>query len=192
MLTTKLLHAERQDGQPAFNFMDLRRFSTHTGDERNLRYVMQNAKLLEKLQLSVGPYGSFMGLRDILSPTARTLKELDVTVSIYSIPQPLGWLCEELEAMAGDNILEALSFELLADNGEEEYIIGSKIQTVAKILVKPGWSALRQVSFKVSIAGSRYSWEELMEELESIPDKYLSHLSKPESVAFNYEYKFER
>ena len=191
LLTRKLLHAERQDGRPAFNFMDLRRFSTCIEDARNLRYLLQNAKLLEKLHLSATPYGSFWGLHDILSPSAHTLKELAVTVSVYSAPPPLGRLCEEVEAMAGDNMLEALSFELLADNCEAEYFIGSKIRNVAEVLVKPGWSALRQVSFKVSIAGSRYNFDELMEELESIPDKYLSHLSKPESIAFSYEYKFE-
>jgi len=58
---------------------------------------------------------------------------------------------------------------------------------VEKVLVKPGWSALRQVSFKVLIPGwPAESSAELSEMLQSLPDKYLSHLSKLESVAFNY------
>jgi hypothetical protein len=62
LLTTKLLHAKRQDGRPAFNFMDLRRLSICFDDERNIRYLLQNAKLLEELHLSVkfGSYGGFM------------------------------------------------------------------------------------------------------------------------------------
>jgi hypothetical protein len=60
---------------------------------------------------------------------------------------------------------------------------------VEKVLVKPGWSALRQVSFNVLIVCRQVSREDrakLSEVLQSLPDKYLSHLSKIESVSFNY------
>ena len=49
LLMTKLLLARTQDEQPAFNSMDLRRVSMSFNvfeDERNIRYLMQNAKLL--------------------------------------------------------------------------------------------------------------------------------------------------
>jgi hypothetical protein len=85
--------------------------------------------------------------------------------------------------MAGHNILEALSFEIHVDDHEPEDSVGSDIQSVEKALLKPGWSALRQVSFKVIITrwgfGGEYN-------AQSIPDKYLSHLSKLESVAFKF------
>ena len=58
-----------------------------------------------------------------------------------------------------------------------------------RVLVKPGWSSLKQVSFEISIACclvSRETSAELSEALQSLPDKYLSHLSKLESIAFNY------
>ena len=58
-------------------------------------------------------------------------------------------LCEKLEA------LEAMSFEVfIAHRRDAEDSIGSLFLNVEKVLVKPGWSALRQVSFKVPIAGS--------------------------------------
>ena len=57
LLTMKFLHDKKQDGRPAFNLMDLRRPSTCLEDERNIRYVLQNAKLLEKLHLSVASGG---------------------------------------------------------------------------------------------------------------------------------------
>ena len=80
-VTMKLLHAKRQDGRPAFNFMDLRRLSmttTHFEDVRNIRYLLQNVKLLEKLDLSVESEFQVSDgkLRDILS---LTLKVLDLT-----------------------------------------------------------------------------------------------------------------
>ena len=194
LLTTKLLCAKRQDGRLAFNFMDLSRLSMsfiRFEDEKNFRYILQNAKILEKLQLSVGRGRSLVGLHNILSPSSRTLKVLDLTVYLYddSIPLRLAGLCEELEAMAGYYMLEALSLEVEVDGDESVGFIGPIIRTVEKILVKPGWFALRQVSFKVSIACCQVSSEEsaeLCEALQSLPDKYLCYLPKLESVAFNY------
>ena len=194
LLTRKLLHAKRQDGRPASNFMDLRQVSMDfrwSEDEQNIRYLLQNAKLLEKLSLRVDCRRSLVGLRDILFPSARTLKVLELTVSLYdeSGSLPLAGLCEELEAMAGHNMLEALSIEVNVEGHESENSIGTIIQDVGKVLVKPGWSALRQVSFEVSIACCLVSTEDsaaLSEALQSLPDKYLSHLSKLESIALNF------
>ena len=194
LLTRKLLLAKWPDGRPAFNFMDLRRLSmsvARSEDEQSIRYLLQNAKLLEKLHLSVARGQSLVGLHDILFPSARTLKVLDLTVSLYddSVGVPLAWLCEELEAMAGHNMLEVLSFEVQVDDDETEDFIGPIMQKMEEILVKPGWSALRQVSFNVSVACYRISnedREELSMVLQSLPDKYLSHLPKLESVAFSY------
>jgi hypothetical protein len=125
------------------------------------------------------------------SPNAR-LKVLDLTLSLYHpglvtipVPLPHGGLCEELEAMAGHNMLEALSFDVFASVGDTVDSIGSMFQKVEKVLVKSGWSALRQVSFKVTISCPVNS-AKLSEELQSLPDKYLSHLPKLESVTFNY------
>ena len=181
LLTTKLLHAKRQDGRPAFNFMDLRQLSMSFlwyEDEQNIRYLLQNAKLLENIHLLFGLHQSLVGLHDIFSPSARTLKVLDLTASL-----PLEGLCEELEAMTGNNMLEALSLEFNVDDDDDEDFIGYTIQNVEKVLVKPGWSALRRVSFKLTIRGNSAG---LYEALQSLPDKYLSQLSKLESVAFNF------
>ena len=182
-VTMKLLHANTQDGRPVFNFMDLRRFSIcldQFEDEQIVRYILQNAKLLEKLHLDL-PWPD--GILGLLSPRAHTLKVLDLTVSLYGSVPPLAMVCEELEAMAGHNMLEALSFEVYVSVCHTEDLIGPTIQKVENVLVKPGWSALRQVSFKFSIFGDDAKLEAL---LHSLPDKYLSQLSKLESVAFSY------
>ena len=193
LLTRKLLHAKTQDGQPAFNFTDLIRFSTRfkfLEDERNIRYLLQNAKLLEKLDLQLGLDHSFLGL---LAPSVCTsLKILDLTVSLHedSLPQPLAWFCDELEVMARhNNKLEALSLEVNVTGHETEDFIGSIFQDVENVLVKPGWSALRRVSFKVPIGCclvSKKVTAKLFDTLQSVPDKYLSHLSKLESVALSF------
>jgi hypothetical protein len=84
--TMRLLHAKRQDGQPCFNFVDLRRLSmsfTSSEDERNIRYLLQNAQLLEKLQLYIDRGVSIWSPDNIFSATARTLKVLDLAVPFY-------------------------------------------------------------------------------------------------------------
>ena len=109
-LTTALLHAKNQDGQPAFDLTDLRRLSIGLDDEPIIRYLLQNAELLEKLHLSFQPGApSAAGLYDNLSLGARTLKTLDISVSIFNCYGlvPLAGLWEGLEAMAGHNILES-------------------------------------------------------------------------------------
>jgi hypothetical protein len=95
-----------------------------------------------------------------------------------------------LEALAGCNMLEALSFIVLVDGYETEDFIGSIIQKVEGVLVKPGWSALSKVSFKLEVSCRTTVESEdsakFSESLQSLPDKYLSHLSKLDSVAFSY------
>ena len=184
-LTTKLLHIKMQNGGPAFNFTDLRRLSMEFEDTSNLRYILQNAELLESLHISIerGSVGGLFEFHDILSLSASTLKILDLTVFLHMFED----LCEELEAMAGHNILESLSFEVVIDDLETEDFIGSILQKVEKVVVQPGWSALREFSIKVNIScGSKEFRANLSEALQSLPDKYLSHISKLESVAFNY------
>ena len=87
----------------------------------------------------------------LLSRSARTLKVLGLTVLYRS--SVCSGVCEELEAMAGHNMQEALSFEVEVFGQETEDFIGSVFQKVEEILVKPGWSALRQVSFIKSLVG---------------------------------------
>ena len=88
--------------------------------------------------------------------------------------------------MARRNMLEAFSFEVQVDDDVIEDFVGSIFRQVEGVLVKPGWSsALREVSFKVEIRPAECS-AKLLEALQSLPDKHLSHLPKHESVAFNF------
>ena len=183
LMTKKLLDVKGQDGRPVFNFMDLRHLSVsfvYSEDKRNIQCLLEKAKLLERLHLSVGIGRSLVG---VLSTNARTLKVLDLTLHLYDYQvSPLAGLCEELEAIAGRNALEVLSFEVRVELEYREHFVGSTIQKVENVLVKPGWPALRQVSFKLPVRATA----ELTRALQSLPDKYLSNLSKLESVAFNY------
>ena len=71
----KLLHAKTQDGRPAFNFTDLTRLSMSFEDEQNVRYLLQNAKLLQELHLLVDRYQD-SDLRGFFPPAQVLLKSL--------------------------------------------------------------------------------------------------------------------
>ena len=183
LLMTKLLHAKTQDGQPVFNFMNLRRVtmsSSRLQDHQNIRCLLQNAKSLEKLHLyiQVG-HQSLVGIPFI---SACTLKVFNLSVSLYSNPLML-W--EELDTMVGLNMLESLSFEFQVDGYDSEDFVGSVLQKAEGILVKPKWPALRQVSIKIEIIPTEDN-AEFVEALQSLPDKYLRHLPNHESFAFNF------
>ena len=126
----------------------------------------------------------------VLSLSARTLKVFDLSVSLsYSDRLALTWLGEELGAMAGRCMLEAFSFKVYVYGDVTEDLVGSILRQVKEVLVKPGWSAsaLRQVSFKVEVRVRPAEYNaKLSEALQSLPDKYLSHLPKHDSVAFNF------
>jgi hypothetical protein len=173
---------------PKLSIRDLRKICL-----AGIYIVLENAKLLEKLRLSIARWheGILTWLHVILSLSACTLKHLDLKVCLLSgfqlLPDPVLW--EELDAMAGHNMVEAPSFKAIVDGDETEDFIGSEFQKVEEALVKPGWSSLRQVSFKVFIGscGRPGRGPELSEALQFLPDKYLSHFSRLESVAFSYE-----
>ena len=185
--TRKLLRARMQDGRPAFNPMNLRQLSLDASkfeDRSDFPYLLQNAKLLEELRLRSRQNNGIMGLHDFLSPIARTLKVLHLKLNFNfyrstDVSIHTRRICEDLEAMAGHNIFEALTYEIMVTytlRGIGDFI-GTIVQKVVEVLVKPGWSALRQVSFKVT-RGDRVE----LEVLRSLTDICLSHLSKLESV----------
>jgi hypothetical protein len=188
----KLLHARLQDGQPAFRFIHLRRLSISVlrkEDRWAFGQLVLNARFLQKLELSLGINECSVGLHRLLSPRARTLKYLEVSLHVHTGgPErlPLGGLCRELEAMAGNNILEALCFVIYIEVDDTEETIGPTIQNLETALLKPGWSTLRRVSITL-ICTDSVSVEEgtkINDGLQSLSDNYLSQLS--EAVELEY------
>ena len=58
---------------------------TWSREEKSVRYLLQKAKLLEKLHLSFkfGLLRQLEGLHEILSPIAPTLEALGLTIPLY-------------------------------------------------------------------------------------------------------------
>ena len=194
-LTAKLLLAKMENGLPAFKFVDLRLLSfalTQSEDIRVFQHFIHNARFLEKLLLSTTHNYSLVGLHAVLAPRARTLKSIELSVSletvIGTVRLPLGGFCRELEAMAGRNRLEELIFEIYLESKDKEDFIGSIVQNVERVLLRPGFPALRRVifSFHCLEPRSRRDAEELNEILESsLPEKYLSNLLNHPSIVFD-------
>ena len=77
----------------------------------------------------------------------------------------------------------------MVEGHESKDLIGSIIQNVEHVLVRPGWPALKQVSLKVLISCFIVSKAEsaaLSEALQSLPNEYLGRLSQLESIVFNF------
>ena len=142
-------------------------------------YVLQNGKFLEKLHLSVDFLRSVVGL---LSRSARTLKVLGLTVLYRS--SVCSGVCEELEAMAGHNMQEALSFEVK--------VVGQETGLHWIRIPKGGgdtgqtWVVCLETGFVYKVSCRNWVSRSQFEALRSLPNNYLSHLPIPESVAFNY------
>jgi hypothetical protein len=70
VVVKQLLFFKGQDGRPAFNFMDLIELSMpfQERDVQNIRYILQNTKLLEKLRLRIGVGRSLVELHDFFPP----------------------------------------------------------------------------------------------------------------------------
>ena len=69
LVTIKWSDTEGQDGRPVFNLMDLRQLSMsfiHLEEEWSIKHLLQKAKLLERLHLSVGS-GTGLSLVRVLS-----------------------------------------------------------------------------------------------------------------------------
>ena len=112
------------------------------------RDILQNAKLLEKLHLSVCLCRVLLeGLHDILSPCTHfiILKTLISQYPYMKNPR-ISLFRYRFQAFARNRKrwrgLKTLSFEVNVDGYERQNLIGSIIQIVEKVLVKPGWTAL--------------------------------------------------
>ena len=78
-----------------------------------------------------------VGFHDILN--ARTIKVFDLSVSLFSKRNVYKGLWGQLEAMAGRNTLEAFFFEVRVNDNVTEGLVGSILQQVEEVLVKPAW-----------------------------------------------------
>ena len=144
LLAMKLLYTKLQYGRPAFNLTNLRRLSLFPEDfedKSSIQYLLQRAKLLEEVRLPDELGQGIVELHDNLSPTACTLKVLHLTIPFppyYGRVSPPTRLREELEAMAGHNVLEALNFEIEMGDSNLEDCIKAIIPKLGEVLVKGG------------------------------------------------------
>ena len=143
VLTTKFIHDKTEHGRLAFNFMDIRRLFDIF---RPVGIWTESLVLIAECQVtwktSVELWSEFRGTL-WYSFSSRTHVQSPWFRSIViwrspglSLPLLLVGLYNELQAMAGHNILEALSFEVNVDGCETEN--SSILHNVENSLVKPG------------------------------------------------------
>jgi hypothetical protein len=84
-------------------------------------------------------------------------------------------LCEELEALAGCNVLRVLNFKFTVDGCESKTWLKDAFERLEEVLMSTGWSALKRVFVEIRLGCCSRQGERL--HLESLPELYLSRLS---------------
>ena len=114
----------------------------------------------------------------MISANARNLRALHVETS-FKENLMIG-LCEELKALAGNQVLWVLSISVDMDICESKALIEDVFRRLEEVLMDPGWSTLVQVWVDIKVV----RWDFLRPvtvgpdlELDLVPGAYLGRLS---------------
>lgn len=123
----------------------------------------------------------------MISVNARNLKTLQVVTVLngrQSHPLSLmAGLCNELEALAGNKVLQTLKFTFNMGGCESKAVVETAFSRLEEVLMDRGWSALMHVSIEIKVMCCL--WVAGRVELKSIPDMYLGRLSSRKILYYN-------
>ncbi|KAF8968041.1 hypothetical protein BDZ97DRAFT_1916270 [Flammula alnicola] len=192
-VTKKILEAKRSDGQPIFDLTNLKQFSGHceTREDMNVALsIMRRSHHLTMIHLKFDEQFSFFGFAGMIASSINTLKKLRLETRIDDEHvDPLSGLCDELETMAGKNVLESL--EICVNVELDTYCkTGDEWGRLDKILGKSGWSALKRVSLDITIwSYARPEDDDLVRILGTLPQRQFPSLSSSKAIDFAFDVK---
>ncbi|KAF8956300.1 hypothetical protein BDZ97DRAFT_1925610 [Flammula alnicola] len=147
----KILEAKRSDGRYIFDFEHLSEFSADWAVDNMAQNVMRRNHYLTTIHLSVVDDASFSGFARAVAPSINTLKKLILDTSINNEAEdPLFGLCDELEEMGGENVLEDMTIRVHVPSGRY-CTTGDEWGKLDNVLGKSGWSALKRVSLDIGL-----------------------------------------
>ncbi|KAF8969233.1 hypothetical protein BDZ97DRAFT_1915577 [Flammula alnicola] len=191
--TKKILEANRLDGQPLFDFTDLREFSgdCETIEDMNVALsILRRNHHLTAIHLSIDEL-SFFGLAGTIAPSMKTLKKLTLENIIDDEhADPFGDLCDELEEIVGKTVLEDL--ELSVRIMPECRKAGDGWGKLDKVLRKSGWSALKKVSLDIFAIYNYGPFDDHCDDdlervLRTLPQIQFPFLSSSKTVDFYFD-----
>ncbi|KAF8808939.1 hypothetical protein BYT27DRAFT_7188471 [Phlegmacium glaucopus] len=177
----RLLQARWRDGRSVLDFTHLKRLFLDFDmfeDVQVTQELFENVKHLEELLINVQVNTqSLAGLSEMISSNARNLRSLEV-MSVFKSRRShalMIGLCEELEALTGNNVLQFLKITFVMDGCESRTLVETAFGRLEEVLMDPGWSALKCVSIEIHVRCCYRDARRL--ELNSVPEVYLSRLS---------------
>ena len=128
------------------------------------------AVLLDEFYLA--PWYKFRDLEFIktITESLQTLRrlELSIMVSFEEYPDPLGGICDWLEAISGRNKLE--SIEIYFYVTPSDYELNDTWHRLEEVLIKSGWPDLKCIS--ITVASSDESGTVTFERAPSLDTQY--------------------
>ena len=112
----------------------------------------------------------------MISANARNLKSLQLMTVLTSSENhiPMIGLCEELEALAKNNVLQILKFTFSMDGCGSKAVVEAAFGRLEEVLMDQGWSTLMRVSIEITVECCRGVAGKLG--LKSVPELYLGRL----------------
>jgi hypothetical protein len=176
----RLLRARWKDGHPVLDFTHIKSLVLDFDifqDVQLTQELFENIKNLEELKINAQNHTeSLAGLSEMISVNARNLRTLQLMTLLTGSqsPTPMIGLCEELEALARNNVFQILKFTFSMDGCESKAVIKSAFGRLEDVLMDQGWSSLMRVSIEIRVRCCHWVAGKLG--LESIPEMYLGRL----------------
>ncbi|KAF8968048.1 hypothetical protein BDZ97DRAFT_1800624 [Flammula alnicola] len=181
-----ILESRRSDGQLIFDLTNLKKITAYCyviEDMDVTETILRRNTHLTMIHLSVGNLVTFSGFAAMITPSINTLKKLSFEISVYPTDCLLAGLGNELEKMAGRNVLEDLAIRVFVGCK-----IGDEWGGLDRVLSNSGWPALRRVSLQIVISAARES-DALLQALENLPQTQLTGLSSSKTTNFDFKVK---
>jgi hypothetical protein len=119
---------------------------------------------------------SLAGLSEMISVHARNLRTLQVKTVLTGRQSHalMTGLCEELEALADNQLLQILRFTFSMDGCESRDVVETAFRRLDEVLMDQAWAALICVAIEIRVTCCYWVAQELG--LEVVPEMYLGRL----------------
>ncbi|KAF8150700.1 hypothetical protein B0H34DRAFT_665812 [Crassisporium funariophilum] len=188
--THMLLDAVLENGNSAFDFTGLKKLNAIYEEDEDVsatERLLKDVKTLETLELFVCTAAPFQNLAKFMAQNARTLKTLNLRIHLDEGEEsdPLLGLCEELEAVSDNNVVETIEMTVEVST-DTDCSTGDDWGRLDKVLNKPVWPKLKHVTLDIGIYVYSNDGEALKEALDLLPQIQLGRLADSKTVDFKF------
>ncbi|KIM43880.1 hypothetical protein M413DRAFT_26159 [Hebeloma cylindrosporum] len=187
----KLAESQHPNGLPIIDFTELATITVNCADQEDIdavQSILIRAIQLQNLHLRMFDSFTYSNTRlaEMIIRSIRTLKTLKLAFYIVeeSSEIVLSHLCQDLQTISGDNIIESLSISILVNPGSNLAKGGNEWGLLDKVLTKKdAWFRLKQVSVEIQVP-TCLQIDDIIAALNNLPDNHFKGLSTSETISF--------